>query len=148
MSDVFDKLTSKLDVVEEEQRGLAIAADVTRGDIDDDYEFSRKTLRALVKVGMDNLDGLSELCRQTEAPRAYEVLSRTVKDIGDVSDKLMQLQKAKKEVEKEAGEKSAKGTTNNNVFIGSVTDLQKMLQKTDAIDGESHLIKSPEEINE
>lgn len=148
MSDVFDKLTSKLDVVEEEQRELSIAADVTRGDVDDDYEFSRKTLRSLVQVGMDNLEGLSELCRQTEAPRAYEVLSKTVKDIGDVSDKLMQLQKAKKEVEKEAGEKSAKGTTNNNVFIGSVTELQKMLQKTDAIEGETTTVEPPEEINE
>jgi len=148
MSDVFDKLTSKLDVVEEEQRELSIAADVTRGDVDDDYEFSRKTLRSLVQIGMDNLEGLSELCRQTEAPRAYEVLSKTVKDIGDVSDKLMQLQKAKKEVEKEAGEKSAKGTTNNNVFIGSVTELQKMLQKTDAIEGETTTVEPPEEINE
>lgn len=94
-------------------------------DIKDDYEFSRETYKNLIDTGTRSLDILAELARESEHPRAFEVLSQAIKNIGDTTDKLMNLQKAKKELNKEKEEQAR--VTNNNVFVGSTTDLQRLL---------------------
>ena len=94
-------------------------------DVKDDYEFSRDTYRDLINTGVRSLDVLAELARESEHPRAFEVLSKSIKDIGDTTEKLMALQKTKKELKKEADE--SKRITNNNVFVGSTTELQRLL---------------------
>jgi hypothetical protein len=66
-----------------------------------------------------------EVARESEHPRAFEVLSGMIKGIADVNDKLMDLNKKQKELTKE--DKPAESTTNNNLFVGSTTDLQRML---------------------
>ncbi|MBT3544669.1 MAG: terminase [Saprospiraceae bacterium] len=97
-------------------------------DVQDDYEFSRDTLKNLIATGMNSLDALAELARESEHPRAFEVLSKSIKDIGDVTDKLMSLQKATKDLTTDKNDNSAQGNvTNNNVFLGSTTDLQRLL---------------------
>tara|TARA_B100001057_G_scaffold377308_1_gene382539 strand:- start:36 stop:452 length:417 start_codon:yes stop_codon:yes gene_type:complete len=101
---------------------------IDKKDIKDDYEFSRKTYKDLIDTGVRSLDVLAELARESEHPRAFEVLSKTIKDIGDTTEKLMALQKSKKEINKEENEEN-KQVTNNNVFVGSTTDLQRILQK-------------------
>lgn len=96
-------------------------------DIKDDYEFSRETYRDLINTGVRSLDVLSELARESEHPRAFEVLSTTIKNLGDTTEKLMSLQKSKKELNKEDKEEEQRQVTNNNVFVGSTTDLQRLL---------------------
>ena len=97
--------------------------------VKDDYEFSRETYKDLINTGMASLDSLAEVARQTEHPRAYEVLSKAIKDIADTTDKLMTLQKNKKDLDEENGEGGKRGghTTNNNLFVGSTTELQRLL---------------------
>ncbi|OUW43017.1 hypothetical protein CBD41_08115 [bacterium TMED181] len=102
-------------------------------DIKDDYEFSRETYKDLINTGVRSLDVMSELARESEHPRAFEVLSNSIKNIGDVTDKLMALQKTKKELNKEKNEEQKK-ITNNNVFVGSTADLQRMLSDDKVID--------------
>ena len=97
---------------------------IDKKDIKDDYEFSRATLKDLIKVGTYSMDSLAELARESEHPRAFEVLSNHLKAIGDITDKLMQLQKRKKELTQDDVRREI---TNNNVFVGSTTDLQRML---------------------
>ena len=76
-------------------------------------------------TGTKAIDSLSEIAEETEHPRAVEVLSKAITDVGNVADKLMRLQKEKAAVK---GEKiQAKEVTNNNVFVGSTSDLQRML---------------------
>jgi hypothetical protein len=107
-------------------------------EIKDDYEFSRETYRDLIRTGTLSLDVLAELARESEHPRAFEVLSKTIKDLADTTEKLMALQKSKKDLNKEDKEKEERrNVTNNNVFIGSTTDLQRVLQqdKDKIIDG-------------
>tara|TARA_B100001939_G_C16937287_1_gene616638 strand:- start:2186 stop:2599 length:414 start_codon:yes stop_codon:yes gene_type:complete len=105
-------------------------------DVKDDYEFSRDTYRDLINTGSRSLDVLAELARESEHPRAFEVLSQSIKNIGDVTKNLMDLQKAKKELSK--NEEEVKRVTNNNVFVGSTTDLQRMLLNNEkVIDAES-----------
>ena len=106
-------------------------------DVKDDYEFSRKTYKDLIYTGTRSMDVLAELARESEHPRAFEVLSQTIKNLGDVTKNLMDLQKTKKDLTKEEREE-AKSVTNNNVFVGSTTDLQRMLlNKDNVIDADS-----------
>lgn len=101
-------------------------------DVKDDYDFSRRTYRDLITTGTRSLDVLAELARESEHPRAFEVLSKTIKDIGDTTEKLMKLQKDKADITKDEKEE-AKRITNNNVFVGSTTDLQRMLLDKDKV---------------
>ena len=109
---------------------------VSKEDIINDYKFSRDTYKELISTGMGSLDSLAEIARESEHPRAFEVLAKSIKDIGDVTDKLMSLQKNKQDLVDKKEEKSK--VTNNNMFIGSTTDLQRMLLNTDEklIDGD------------
>ena len=108
----------------------------SKKDINDDYTFSRDTYKDLISTGMGSLDALAEIARESEHPRAFEVLSKSIKDIGDVTDKLMSLQKNKQDLVGKKEEEQSK-VTNNNMFIGSTTDLQRMLLDTNekVIDG-------------
>lgn len=95
--------------------------------INDDYDYSRDTYYELLEKGKQSLDLMIEVARESEHPRAFEVLSNMVKNLADVNDKLMDLNKKNKEITKEEQEK-VKQITNNNVFLGSTTELQKLLQ--------------------
>lgn len=107
-------------------------------DIKDDYEFSRATYKDLIRTGTMSLDVLAELARESEHPRAFEVLSKTIKDLGDTTEKLMKLQKDKDDLTNKKEETVNREVTNNNVFVGSTTDLQRMLlDKDNVIDAES-----------
>lgn len=101
-------------------------------DIKDDYDFSRKTYKDLIYNGTRSMDVLSELAIESEHPRAFEVLSQTIKNISDVTKNLMDLQKQKKDLTREEREE-AKNVTNNNMFVGSTTDLQRMLLNKDNV---------------
>lgn len=94
-----------------------------------DYEYSRETYYDLIEKGRESLELMIEVARESEHPRAFEVLSGMIKGIADVNDKLMDLNKKNKELNKDdrQEESSASTTTNNNLFIGSTTDLQRLL---------------------
>jgi len=104
--------------------------------IKSDYEYSRDTYYELIEKGRESLDLMIEVARESEHPRAFEVLSNMIKNISDVNDKLMDLNKKNKDINRE--ETKQVGATTNNVFIGSTTDLQRLLQNdSKVIDGES-----------
>jgi hypothetical protein len=103
-------------------------------DIKDDYEFSRETYKSLITTGAQSMDAMAALARESEHPRAFEVLSNHIRNMSEVTDKLMKLQKSKKDLTKD---EKTRQVTNNNVFVGSTTDLQRMLlNKDDVIDVE------------
>jgi hypothetical protein len=94
-----------------------------------DYEYSRSTYYELIDKGKESLELMIEVARESEHPRAFEVLSGMIKNISDVNDKLMELNKKTKDITQEKDE--PKAITNNNVFIGSTTDLQRLLKKSE-----------------
>lgn len=96
-----------------------------------DYEYSRDTYYDLIEKGRESLELMIEVARESEHPRAFEVLSNMIKGIADVNDKLMDLNKKQKELQKE--DKPAETTTNNNLFVGSTTELQRMLMGDEKI---------------
>ena len=94
---------------------------------DNDFEYSRQIYHDLLAKGSEALEDMMEVARATEHPRAFEVLSGMMKNVGDINGSLMDLHKKKHDMEKK--DVPALPTTNNNVFVGSTTDLQRMLMK-------------------
>jgi hypothetical protein len=101
-----------------------------------DYEYSRQTYYELVEKGKDALESMIEVARESEHPRAYEVLAGLIKNTSDVNDKLMDLNKKQKDLLQKAEEESKQpqiGQQTNNVFLGSTADIQRLLQNGDDI---------------
>ncbi|AIX17318.1 terminase DNA packaging protein [Synechococcus phage ACG-2014b] len=97
-------------------------------DVKQDYETTRAQLHNLVMKGQEAVDGILDVARASDHPRAYEVAGQLIKNVGDVADKLIDLQKKMKELDAD-DKKSSPSTVNNTMFIGSTADLQKMLKK-------------------
>lgn len=114
--------------------------------IENDYEHSRDTYYDLIEKGRESLELMIQVARESEHPRAFEVLSGMIKNISDVNDKLMDLNKKHKDINKpeENTNELPNGTTNNNVFIGSTTDLQRMLGN---LDNEEKVIEAEDAID-
>ena len=74
---------------------------------------------------------MMEVARATEHPRAFEVLSNMMKNVGDINGSLMDLHKKKQDFDKTDEVKELPGLTTNNVFIGSTSELQRMLRQQD-----------------
>jgi len=95
--------------------------------IKNDYDYSRETYYDLIEKGRDALEDMIEVARSSEHPRAYEVLSGMMKNISDINAQLMDLNKKNKDINT-VDKKPQLGNTTNNLFVGSTTDLQRMLQ--------------------
>jgi len=93
--------------------------------VQSDYETSRDTYLELIDGGKESLELMIQVARESEHPRAFEVLSGLMKNIADVTDKLMELNKKHKDIVKENNPQ--KQITNNNLFLGSTTELQRLL---------------------
>ena len=97
-------------------------------DIKKDYEYTRANLYSLIEKGQEAINGIMELAGEGGSPRAYEVAGQLIKSVADTTDKLIDLQKKLKDVEDEST-KTTSVTNNNAVFVGSTSDLQKMLKQ-------------------
>ena len=101
--------------------------ELTGGDyLEDDYEYQRRQFYNLVEKGSDAIDGILELAKESEHPRTYEVAGQLIKNVAEVTEKLGDLQKKMKDL-KELPNTAPKNVT-NALFVGSTTDLQKMLR--------------------
>ena len=96
--------------------------------IKSDYEYSRDTYYDLLEKGKNSLDTMIEVARESEHPRAFEVLSNMIKNLSDVNDRLMDLNKKNKDLEEPLKKVEHQ---QNNIFLGSTADLQKLLKEND-----------------
>jgi|TARA_R110001599_G_scaffold352491_1_gene587525 hypothetical protein len=97
--------------------------------VSDDYNYSRQTYYDLIEKGRESLDLMIEVARESEHPRAFEVLAGMIKNVSDVNDRLMDLNKKNKDIT--AADIKAIEKTTNNLFVGSTAELQRMLQNDD-----------------
>jgi len=136
MSSKSDEILSKLNKnipseIAQKNKLLPAESKSELQDVDDDYEYSRDTYKRLVDKGQDAIDHMMELALQSDHPRAFEVLGGMLKNVSDMTDKLMALHKnvdtVKSKKEESAPKVSGGTVTNNNVFVGSTTDLQRYI---------------------
>jgi len=109
-------------------------------DAEEDYKYSRKKLKSLIDKAEESLERLIVVADETEHPRTFEVLAGMLQTTSDMTDKLMGLQKKRKDLVlgKNPDEEPKATQTNVAVFVGTTTDLQKQLSAdTTIIDAKS-----------
>ena len=131
MSDTFENLDKTFNVESAIEKAEKTVVDIKKSktdkDVDNDYEYTRGQLYNLIEKGQEAINGILDVAQNSDHPRAYEVAGNLIKNVADISDKLMDLQKKVKEV----SEETQKGPTNvtNAMFVGSTSELQKMLKQ-------------------
>ena len=120
----------KNDNINEDELDVTVSnvIDSKSDEIKKDYEYTRANLYSLIEKGQEAINGIMELAGESDSPRAYEVAGQLIKNVGDVTDKLIDLQKKLKEVEEE-NVKTTNNTMNNAIFVGSTTELSKLLKQ-------------------
>jgi hypothetical protein len=121
LNDLFE---IKSELVEDEK--AAVLAPVDRGDdITTDYEFARNNIHNAISKGSEALDYLLEIAKQSDHPRAFEVVGQLTKTLVDANKDLLDVQKKVKDLKVED---TSPETINNNLFVGSTADILKMLK--------------------
>ena len=95
-------------------------------DIEKDYEYQRENFYKLVERGSVAIDGILELAKEGEHPRAYEVAGQLIKNVAEVTEKLGDLQEKMRRL-KEVPNNAPKNVT-NALFVGSTKELQNILK--------------------
>jgi hypothetical protein len=133
-ADILDNVLGITDVVETTVRDVTpqkpvVVPETSEQDVDNDYKYQRENFYQLVERGQDAIDGILDLAREGEHPRAYEVAGNLIKQVADVTEKLGDLQGKMKKL-KEVPNSAPKNVT-NALFVGSTAELQKMLKGKD-----------------
>ena len=96
----------------------------TEDEDNDDFKYSRENLYHLIERGQDALDGILQVAKETDHPRAYEVAGQLLKTNAENAEKLVNLQTTKKKVTEVSGPKNV----TNALFVGSTAELQKLIK--------------------
>jgi len=96
--------------------------------IESDYEVTRSNLRTLLVTGQEALMQALEVAKQSEHPRAFEVVGNLMKQLADVNQQLMDLHQQKQKLDEPSKAEKAKQVTNNAIFVGSTTELNKLIK--------------------
>lgn len=124
LSQVFDlEPMPKQEIVEAEARVVSVD---TTNKIENDYDHARDNLRELLTQGKSALETALSVAKQSEHPRAFEVVGGLMKQLADINQQLMDVHQQKKKLE-EPSKNSKNVTTNNAIFVGSTADLSKMI---------------------
>ena len=97
-----------------------------KNDVDNDYKYSRENYYNLIERGQEAIEGILDVAREGQHPRAYEVAGALIKNVADTVDKLQDLQKKLKDLKELP--KTANPQIKNALFVGSTAELQKMLK--------------------
>ena len=127
----FDKLDKTFDIdsaiekVEDTSTEIKKLSD--NKDLQNDYEHSRGQLYNLVEKGQEAINGILDVAQNSDHPRAYEVAGNLIKNVADITDKLVDLQGKMKDINQE--KKQTTNNVTNAMFVGSTSELQKMLKE-------------------
>ena len=124
MEQTFDIDISKSEPIQEFKEAK-IKTNVN--DREKDYEYVRGSLYDLIEKGQEAVNGALEIAQESGHPRAYEVAGNLIKQTTEMAEKLTDLHRKMKDLDEDkSGPKTV--TNNNSMFVGSTSDLQKMLK--------------------
>ena len=114
------------------EKSLAVISDYNNKDNEfkEDYEKSRENLYQLLDTGKDAVEGILEVAKETDHPRAYEVVGQLLKTVTDTNIQLLEIQQKRIDIEN-AEVKQGDTNIQNALFIGSTADLQKLMKDRD-----------------
>lgn len=102
-------------------------ANPSNTDVQNDYAFARQNLYDVLTKGISALGEMTDIAKQSQHPRAYEVLSGLIKTLGETNERLMNLQKDKLELDElESGDEGGSIHVANAIFVGTTSELLDM----------------------
>ena len=131
MSEIFEvepKQIASTDIVVKEERPVVEAESKLDNDLEKDYKKVRQNYEEIIEKGVDAIDSILEIARESEHPRAFEVAATMIKNVADANEKLILLQKQMREMNKAAGKETQSTKIDKAIFVGSTADLNKMLK--------------------
>jgi len=133
LSEVFNvEPMDKTEVIKSDGTVLPPKSKKQEENIDFDYNRTRDNLHGLLVNGQDALVNALEIAKQSEHPRAFEVVGNLIKQLADVNEQLLNLHERKQKLDNPGGKEDKKGVTNNNaIFVGSTSELNKLLNDLD-----------------
>ena len=93
--------------------------------IESDYEYARGNMISAIEKGQEALNGILELAGMSQHPRSYEVAAKLLDSVTNANEKLLELTKKKMDISGEIGQPK---TINNNLFVGSTAELQRLIK--------------------
>jgi uncharacterized membrane protein len=129
--EIMKALEGNMDILPAKKKTVE-DADIVH-DTETDVEFVRDNLKNLISKSSEALEHLSVIAQETEHPRAFEVLSNMIKQTGDLTTELLDVQKKRKDITQEKNQVESGRTTNNAIFVGSTKELQQMLKKAEDV---------------
>jgi hypothetical protein len=132
-------LESKTPPKEEFKAPVPRKEEKEKGDIDNDHKYSRENYYNLIEKGQEAIEGILDVAKEGQHPRAYEVAGNLIKSVADTVDKLQDLNKKLKDLKELP--KTANANIKNALFVGSTAELQKMLKKDEVIEGKAETSK-------
>ena len=136
INDIDKNLDNILEIAENlpkvtKDTSLRVVPETNGMEEDTDFKYTRENLYNLLERGQDAVEELLEIAKQSEHPRAFEVVGQLIGKLTETNKELMGLHKTKKDLSTE------KGPTNvtNALFVGSTSDLQKMLKEKSSENG-------------
>jgi len=128
MSKVDQKLDELLDIqgeIVQVEKNLPTISSNSQ-DKGTDYKYSREIFYNLVERGQDAIEGILDIAKESEHPRVYEVAGQLIKTVGETTEKLIDLQAKMKQLDKDD---NVPDKVQNNLFVGSSAELQKLLKQ-------------------
>ena len=112
--------------IEESKESPIVELPKKKEDPEKDYEYTRGQLYDLIEKGQEAVQGALEVAQESGHPRAYEVAVNAMKQVSDMTDKLIDLQKKMKDLD---APQKGPTTVNNSLFVGSTAELSKLIKQ-------------------
>ena len=135
LSKIFDVEPLKQGEIASSGREIVPASNKIEENVDHDYDTARNNLYNLLNQGKDALFHALEIAKQSEHPRAFEVVGNLMKQLADTNEQLLALSERKQKLDtpktQEGGAPTKQVTNNNAIFVGSTSELSKLIKNMD-----------------
>ena len=131
LSEIFELEPMEVKKIAPRSTDIVVSDEPVDKHIENDYDYVRTNMRDLLATGSDALLDALEVAKQSENPRAYEVVGSLMKNLADMNQQLLDVHQQKQKLtgmEKVKEDQSKQITNNNAIFVGSTSELAKMIQ--------------------
>ena len=133
-------------IVKKEPKSITVDPKL-KEDIDQrsDYALVRNNLKDIIITGQSAIEGILNVASEGESPRAYEVVAQMINSVASANKDLIELHKKFKDLKKDTNQQNIDSVTNNAIYVGSTSDLQKLIKQSseekEVIDAEFDVIE-------
>jgi predicted nucleotidyltransferase len=113
------------EIVGEVKKAPLVTAD--QFEPDNDFEYARENIKSLIAQGEDALESIIDIAKSSETPRAFEIVAGLLKQLSDMNHQVIDLHVKKKGLKGKVESEAPKTVTNNSIFVGTTSELNKMI---------------------